>query len=129
MNDAHRDALAHRFISRTLAETTTWPASLQVALHELAFVAIPDDVLDLVAEDAIAWARRWRERMEDTPAQVVGEDMEWVISLAEHWQATRTAERAEPPTQAELDRIADLMSRLGPLALRLPWRGDRPAKA
>ena len=36
MSDAHRDALAHRFISRTLVETTAWPAILQVALHELA---------------------------------------------------------------------------------------------
>jgi hypothetical protein len=128
MNDANHDALAHRFISRTLPETSSWPPTLQVALHELAFVAIPDEVLGLDSDEAIAWARRWRERIE-TSGSVVAEDMEWVVALAEQWQAARPSPSAGIATQGELDRVADLMSRLGPLALRLPWRSDRPAKA
>jgi hypothetical protein len=128
--DAQHDALAHRFIARTLAETTDWPPSLQVALHELAFVALPDSVLALDRDEACAWARRWRTRFEQAAATVSSADAEWVANLAEQWRASRPADQGEPaPSSGELSRLADLMARLGPLALRLPWRNAGPGQA
>jgi hypothetical protein len=128
--DAERDARAHQFIARTLSETVGWPPSLQVALHELAFVALPLAVLALEPEAAIAWARRWKVRIEEESAVLTGEDAEWVTALAQQWRASHDdAPPAQPTTSGELSRLSDLVSRLGPLAFRLPWRSEPPAKA
>ena len=120
MTGARREALAHRFIANALVETRAWPASLQVALHELAFVALPELVLELDAPSAVRWAREWRAQIEGA---LVGHDAD------RSWLAELALARTEEPTGAEIARLADLMSRLGPLALSLPWRGDPCAKA
>lgn len=127
---ARRDALAHRFISRTLPETAAWPPSLQIALHELAFVAIPESVLDLEANAAMAWARRWRSEIE-AASMIDSTTPEWLSALASEWLAARPAagDADTPASDAELARLTDLVSRLGPLALQLPWRNEPRGKA
>ena len=130
--DARRDALAHKFIATVLDETQSWPAELQVNLHQLAFDGLPELVLELDGDAAIKWVRSWRLRVETAMAEPVpqfgAEDAAWIAELAQEWQAAqqRTAEAATP---AQIARLAELFSRFGPLALALPWRGDPQAKA
>jgi hypothetical protein len=127
--DARRDALAHRFIAYTIPETRDWPYELQIALHKLAFVALPVLVLELPRPDACEWAARWRVRITAPAPLVDPADIEWIAAIARaDPRQPRTAD--EPtPTPAEIDRLAELLARLGPLALALPWRDDAPAKA
>ncbi len=130
--DAHRDALAHRFIAHTVSETRGWPAHLQIGLHELAFTVLPELVLELRGEQACAWARRWRQRMEAElaagGAQVAPEDVDWVAELARRRAAPAPA--GEPPANpADIQRLAGLLERLGPVAMALPWRREPPARA
>jgi hypothetical protein len=129
VTDPHREALAHRFIARVGAETRAWPARLQIALHELVFVALPEIVLALDETAARAWARAWRERMEQPAPEIDPADVEWVTTLAREWLAVhRPDQRGYMPTAAELARLTDLFARLGPIALQLPWR-DEPNQA
>jgi hypothetical protein len=97
-------------------------------LHQLAF-ELPEGVLDMTARDAVVWARSWRTRVEETLAQVAAADPtddSWIAELA-------AGHVAEPdlgePTASEIDRLALMFARLGPLALSLPWRNGPPAKA
>jgi hypothetical protein len=130
--NAYRDALAHKFIATVLDETASWAPALQVSLHELAFDGLPELVLELDAEAAVQWVRRWRVRMEQLVAepvpQIADEDAAWIAELALEWQAGRAPAAAEA-TPAQIARLAELFTRLGPLALALPWRGDPHAKA
>jgi hypothetical protein len=60
--DPRREALTYRFIAATAAETRTWPPDRAIELHRLVKDALPDHVLELQGERALAWARTWRER-------------------------------------------------------------------
>ncbi|HEY1554249.1 MAG TPA: hypothetical protein VGF94_05410 [Kofleriaceae bacterium] len=129
MDDPQREALAHRFIARTRGETRAWPARLQIALHELVFVALPEVILALDEPAARAWAQAWRARMEQPAPEIDPADAEWVATLAREWLAMqRPDQRGYMPTAAELARLTDLFARLGPIALQLPWR-DEPNQA
>jgi hypothetical protein len=125
--DARRDALAHRFIARTLDETREWPAELQLMLQQLAFVALPELVLALDAEAACTWVRAWRARVEEQIACVDPAEVERAMARSE---ATPAAPD-DDPSPTEITRLAELLARFGPLALALPWRdGARgPIKA
>ncbi len=128
MTSAYRDALAHRFIARVLDETRAWSAELQVRLHRLAFDVLPEIVLELSEDDARAWAQRWRAQIERELAIEIPEDQtRWIAEMAAEYERTH---RPPPlPSAEELERLARMFSRLGPLALALPWRGDTRAKA
>ena len=123
--DARRDALAHRFIARTADETRAWPPLLQVTLHQLAFVALPELVLALDEDAARRWARGWRERMDQQLAAVDPADAVWVATLSREWPAARRAASEAEPSPREVARLAELIARLGPVALALPWRDER----
>lgn len=127
MRDARRDALAHRFIAQVVDETRRWPPRLQLALHELAMTALPELVLELRGERARTWARDWRERMEGDLAPAAGiaaEDAAWVAELAGRGAASPADEPDADPVG-----LGELLERLGPIALALPWRRTPPARA
>lgn len=129
---ARRDALARRFLSNVLDETRAWPPHLQGALHELAFAALPELVLELDPAGAQRWARGWRQRMAKGPLSlhVHAADAEWVGAIARDWIEARRApiDDTTLATSAQA-RLAELVSRLGPIAFGLPWRAEPPAKA
>lgn len=128
MNDARRDALAHRFIARVLEETRDWPAELQVRLHRLAFDVLPELVLELAPADACAWAERWRAQIaREELIDIPDEETRWIADLAAEHRLAH--DQPAMPSAEELERLAQMFSRLGPLALALPWRGDTRAKA
>jgi len=130
--NARRDALAHKFVANVLAETRGWPPRLQVGLHQLAFADLPEAVLSLDADDARAWARRWRREIEGLmaapPVRPRDEDLARIAELAAEWLAARPSPE-QPAGPEEIARLADLMARLGPLALGLPWRRQPPPRA
>jgi hypothetical protein len=128
MTSAERDALAHRFIARVLDETRSWPAELQVRLHRIALDVLPEIVLELSEDDARAWAQRWRAQIEREQAiEIPDEQTRWIAESAAEYE--RTYGPPPLPSAEELERLARLYVRLGPLALSLPWRGDPRAKA
>jgi hypothetical protein len=129
--NAHRDALAHRFIAFTLDETRSWPLALQVNWHELAFTFLPELILELDQPAACRFARAWRERVETElakPLVAPFSDAEhvWLADLARGHVA---AEVLAGGTGSDVMRLAELLRRVGPLALALPWRASPPAKA
>ena len=122
--DARREGLVLRFLANTGEQTRAWPASLQSTLHDLALLVLPEIVLGLDREAACAWVRGWRERTEAPAPLVDPADAAWVAALAQQWLDAQPPEHgAPPPSAAELARLTRLVARLGPLALRLPWRG------
>ena len=128
ITNAQRDALAHRFIARVLDETRAWPAELQVRLHRLAFEVLPEVVLELSEDDARGWAQRWRAQIErELAIEIPDEQTRWIAEQAAEYE--RTYGPPPLPSAEELERLARMFSRLGPLALTLPWRGDPRAKA
>jgi hypothetical protein len=131
MMHPHREALAYRFIAATLAETRSWPADLQIGLHELAFRLLPELVLELKAERAQAWVRDWRARMEAARSpEISAEDSAWVADLARAWSLEPAPAAVDAQDAGgEIPRLAELIERLGPVALALPWRREPPARA
>lgn len=123
--NAHRDALAHRFVAATLGETKAWSNDLQVAFHQLAFATLPLAILELDERSARRFARRWRTEVEAEPVPVPPTDDAWIVELASGWDAARDAGASGD----QIAKLAELIRRFGPLALTMPWRAGPPAKA
>lgn len=127
--NATQDALAHRFLAATRAEVATWPPELQVALHEYVFL-LPELVLAQEPDAAIRWVKRWRDEMDSLPAPAPATTAAvepWIEELARDFRPLAEMD-VVPPSAEQLERLAELFARFGPLALSIPWRFE-PVKA
>jgi hypothetical protein len=132
-----RDALAHAFIAATLEDIRGWPAALQVELHQAVFTDdVALNVLRLRGAPARRWLHAWRTRVETPPPapimpyEIPAEALAWIAELAAAHRAAPAPPVPEgPASPGDLNRLAGLMERLGPLALALPWRREPPARA